>query len=262
VEGWSPSTFGVDAHARLQFSLGGRHAVIECRACHRSDDPQLAALTSGRELGSAGVAFDLGEPNCFDCHRDPHQGRFRPGGERPIEGGCATCHGLDRFRPSTLGAEAHGRVGFPIEGAHVRVACEKCHKQMRPADSSATGSLAPGAELSPGLFAADDECASCHNNPHGDQFAARRDGGTCESCHGSGTFLPATAFDHNRQSRFPLFRSHGKVPCNRCHEKRPDALGRLQAVYRPISLGCKECHRRIAPTAPGGGALLPVPAGG
>jgi len=221
----------------------------------------VAALSVAAELGGARVAFDLGAPRCVDCHRDPHEGRFGPEGRQPIEGGCETCHDQNRFRPSTLSAETHGRIGFAIEGAHRSVACEKCHKTMRPNDAGRRESPEVGPVRLSLLFAAEDECAACHRSPHGEQFAQRRDGGACDGCHGEDVFRPATAFDHNRQSRFPLFRSHGKVPCSRCHEKRPDGFGKLVALYRPISLACKECHRRIAPTAPGGGALRPLAAG-
>jgi len=260
VQGWKPSTFGVEQHAVLSFPLGGKHAQIECADCHRPERPRVAALSAAADLGKARVAFDLGRPRCADCHRDPHQGRFGPQGRTPVEGGCGGCHGQDRFRPSVLTVEAHGRLGFAIEGAHRSVVCEKCHKQMGRPGAADGKTLAARADPLPVRFAVEDTCASCHKSPHGDQFAHRRDGGACDRCHGSDVFRPATAFDHDRESRFPLFRSHGKVACDRCHEKRPDALGRMVAIYRPISLSCKECHRRIAPTAPGGGALRPLPA--
>lgn len=75
VAGWKPSTFTVAKHATLRVALTGRHAAIECRACHAADRKGLPSLPAAVKLGSARVALALGETLCVSCHYDPHAGR-------------------------------------------------------------------------------------------------------------------------------------------------------------------------------------------
>ena len=255
VEGWKPSTFTAERHAAVEFALEGRHAAAKCSACHAPHSKGPALAMSVETLGSARVALALGVPACVSCHTDPHNGRFATGGARVQEQGCRGCHGLDAFRPSTLLASDHVRLGFPLEGAHGAVACERCHKEIRPRDSAPQPtSTVPTTRdaASPLLFRAEGSCEGCHRNknPHGDQFARRRDNGTCGSCHDEKAFRPAPRFNHDRHTRFPLLRSHGNVDCQECHQKKPAPSGGLVVIYSPTTFDCKECHSRTAPELP------------
>lgn len=242
VEGWSPSTYGVDAHARLELALEGRHADIKCDACHLRNSEGISGGVSPEALGRARVALAVLDPSCASCHVEPHEGRFSAGGVREKPEGCLTCHDMSRFSPSRIDVDAHRGLGYPIEGAHRDLRCDQCHAELshrRPSSSL----LRAGLPVSPLPFDKErQECKSCHENPHRDQFAGRRDGDRCESCHGQGHFRPAVGFDHSR-TRFPLLRSHSRLACNRCHDSAKDETGRPVTLYRPTSLDCDGCHR-------------------
>jgi len=233
VAGWKPTTFTVAAHATLRLRLEGRHAEIECSACHGPDRKGLPPLPPVQVLGRAAVAFKLKEIDCVACHVDPHDGRYPR---------CLDCHGLRSFRPSTVDIAVHKRYRFPLEGAHAAVPCVDCHAEMKhPAVNS---SLVLVRWSSPQLLfgAPKAGCEGCHQTPHGRQFATRADRGACESCHGVDTFRPATRFDHDRDATFTLKGAHAAVACNRCHSSSRDASGKSFVIYRPVSGKCEVCH--------------------
>jgi class III cytochrome C family protein len=233
LAGWKPSTFTVAAHATLRLRLEGRHAEIECRACHGPDRPNLPPLPGTAVLGKALVEFKLKEIECAACHVDPHDGRYPR---------CADCHGLQSFKPSTVDIAAHKRYKFPLDEAHAAVPCVDCHGEMKHA--AAPSSLLLAGWTSPRLLFAAPKggCEGCHETAHGRQFATRKDRGACESCHGTDTFRPATRFDHDRDASFALKGAHEKVACNRCHSTARDPSGKNVVVYRPVSGKCEACH--------------------
>ncbi len=245
VQGCVPSRFDRSAHARLKLPLEGRHAAIPCSACHGARRPGLPPITlAAAALGRAGVALRLAQTDCADCHADPHRGRFAPGGPRAQAQGCLACHTAERFRPSTVDQAAHQRYALPLEGAHRAVPCFGCHREITPGAAAPRPTLVAAAAPFPLLtFARPSGCADCHADPHGGQFAARRDGGQCDGCHGVDAFAPASRFDHDRDAAFPLRGAHEKVPCRRCHPTDLTAPGPTpRLVYRPVSGKCENCH--------------------
>ena len=240
VAGWTPSTYSVARHASLRLRLEGRHAEISCRACHGGDRPGLPTPAAAASLGDAAVAISLAGAACADCHVDPHAGRYNVTGPQPTDGGCGACHSPATFRPSLIDAVRHDRFTFQLKGAHRAVACVSCHEELRakPASSTLVQS-ARGITRFPAPAASMRSCATCHANPHGDQFAGRKDR-SCESCHGVDAFAPAPGFDHERAS-FSLRGAHAKVACARCHERK-NVGGVVMTVYRPLSGRCESCH--------------------
>jgi hypothetical protein len=240
VAGWTPSTYSVAQHANLRLRLDGRHAEIPCRSCHGATRTGLPAPAPAASLGSAAFAITLAGAACTDCHVDSHAGRYGASGPLPTDGGCAGCHSATSFRPSLVDATRHDRFAFPLSGAHRAVACVSCHEELRakPATSTLLQS-ARGITRFPAA-AATRSCATCHDNPHGTQFATRKDQ-SCESCHGVESFVPAPRFDHERQASFSLRGAHAKVACARCHERK-QVGGIMMTVYRPLSGACESCH--------------------
>jgi len=242
VVGWKPSTYTVADHAKATLALEGRHAGIDCAACHGATRTGLPPLPNPGGLGRARFAFKLAERDCVACHVDPHQGRFARGGARPVATGCAGCHTTQRYRPSTIDVAAHDAYAFKLEGAHRAVPCVGCHTDLRrpAAVSSLVLARWTGAPM---LFTAKGQgCQSCHESPHGDQFATRADRGRCESCHGLDAFAPASRFDHDRDTKFPLRGGHANVACSRCHPVIA-GLGNGRTIrYRPVSGRCENCH--------------------
>ena len=237
LAGFEPSTFDVARHAKTAFVLAGRHAVVACSKCHGGAFAESAAKTA--DLGSARVFFHPKHARCVECHRDPHAGRFAPGGERARSNDCLECHHLDAFRPSKTDVAAHERSRFPLEGAHRAVPCFACHQEL-----ASKGVQAASANRTRSLsFEIDARaCRDCHENPHGAQFDRRKDGGACESCHDVAHFKPASRFDHAKVKSFPLDGAHQNVACVRCHPTVTPTGGKPMTLFRPVSSRCEDCH--------------------
>ncbi|MBI3567521.1 MAG: hypothetical protein HY084_04865 [Gemmatimonadetes bacterium] len=235
--GWKPSTFSAARHAALKLPLEGRHAAVPCAACHAASRRGLPPLAHA-SLGTAKVALSLNETACESCHADPHAGRYSTAGARAQATGCRGCHDATAFRPSTITTAAHAAFAFPLDGAHRATPCVACHDEMKAPAATSSLIAAPLRMAALPFVQHRDRCATCHESPHGDQFAARKDQGACEGCHGAAGWAPATRFDHTRDASFALTGAHEKTPCAGCH--RRDPKGRV--LYRPLSGACESCH--------------------
>jgi hypothetical protein len=196
-------------------------------------------------LGKAGIAISIKEVECVACHLDPHGGRFAAGGERAKTGGCLACHDTKTFHPSTIDAAAHAPFRLPLEGAHGAVPCVACHADLKGAVTLTSSLVLPKRPVPTLTFAIKETgCLACHDSPHGDQFAHRKDRGACEGCHGLDRFTPATRFDHDRDASFSLKGAHAKVACAQCHRPDPGVrvAGVPRVVYAPLSGKCESCH--------------------
>ncbi len=205
-----PRRIGLRAHERTPFPLVGEHLEADCDGCH---DPGRPRDERFRQL-----TFDA----CSSCHQDPH-----PGGLTAQAGGdCASCHSERGFAPTTFGFAAHTAeaTGFALDGLHTAVACAGCHSDARPRLD---------------WQVAETTCASCHDNPHGDQFATEMAQGGCAQCHRtSGWDRPN--IDH---STWPLDGAHELVACNGCHSpSEEDRRTGQGASYRGVARECAGCH--------------------
>jgi hypothetical protein len=253
-----PSTFALARHASTRFALNGRHAELACAECHRRvEEGGAAAGRTGATLGRARVPLSVVRTACETCHRDPHEGRFEPGGARARTQHCVACHDQASFTPSLVDAKAHEAFGFPITGAHLNVRCEGCHKEMKRPQLASSLLGSDGPRLAFTIAAGD--CSACHKGPHGTQFALTADNGGCGRCHAADTFKGAARFDHDRGSRFPLLRAHRSTACRKCHDATRTADGTLNVTYRPLSLNCRECHLRTGAAEARGLVSAPGP---
>lgn len=248
--GWKPSTFSQAAHAKLRLPLDGRHAVIECAACHALTRPGLAALPNPQSFGAAKAALKLPETECVSCHVDPHGARYAKGGAFAVSEGCRGCHGTTSWRPATLDVAQHGRFAFRLEGAHRAAPCVSCHAELKAPHATSTLVLAAKGVTSFPFSEHRTTCQSCHETPHGTQFSTRKDRGACESCHGVASFTPAERFDHETQAAFSLAGAHAHTPCVQCHREERTASGAKKVMYRPLSGKCESCHAGQAPGRP------------
>jgi hypothetical protein len=252
VAAWKASTFGVREHAALRFPLTGRHATAECASCHSASRRGLPAFPTARTLGKANVAFTLSELTCDGCHRDPHGGRYPSTAASP-SGSCVACHDTRAFRPSTVSVEAHARFTFALEGAHRATPCAACHTAMKGAGAGLGASLklapnAPAVSYAvPGAT-----CATCHQTPHGTQFAARPDKGVCQGCHDLNAWAPAARFDHEANGGFKLGQAHAKVACGKCHTTTNASSN--ARVWKGVPRTCESCHRGTTPPPAKGSA--------
>ncbi len=180
------------------------HAKTEdrCEACHdKADRERQRAL-------------------CLECHKDVaadlaaatgFHGRMR--GAR--EGQCQACHSEHRGRNADIinlsrVSFDHALTDFALQGAHVTLACESCHK------SGVAWRKAPTT------------CYGCHRADD-----AHRGGlGTeCRNCHEVASWH-AVRFDHER-TQFPLRDRHQDVACASCH---------MGERYKGTPRQCASCH--------------------
>lgn len=237
VDGWRPSTFDATRHGELRLELEGRHARIDCAACHGPLDPRPARSKWTLSSADAGVRLRPLDPACATCHVDPHGGRSMFAGTAG-SADCVRCHDAKTFRPSRVDADLHASLGYPLEGGHRAVPCSACHPALAGAPS---GSTMLGAAVVPlELTRTHERCEDCHKKAHEGQFEQRLEKNSCASCHTVQHWRPASGFDHDRDSGFLLGAAHRKVSCGRCHVPEP---GQDSIRYAAAPSHCEDCHR-------------------
>lgn len=213
------------------YPLEGAHAKANCESCHPLA-PRPDA--QGRRFGRSAVTASVAAAACIGCHVDVHAGAFdRAPAPAQIDGraGCLRCHTPQTFRVATKDFDHARFTGFVLDGAHGPLACAKCHEP-------APGRGGKSELMSP---ARGTRCADCHVDPHVAQFAV--DGVTdCARCHVSGPKFETTTFDHQRDSRYALDKTHAKVACAACHRPAPLPDGSTAVRYKPLGVNCGDCH--------------------
>jgi hypothetical protein len=204
-------------HAATQFPLRGKHASLKCDKCH-SNDPK------GRNA-SGETGFHITKyASCRNCHTDAHAGQFDSRADR---GRCEACHTEDGFLIVRFSAADHEAARFALTGAHLAIACAKCHEAGKVAAKSTRQFRWPGAI----------DCVTCHANVHGEQFAAKMLKG-CVTCHTTAAWQSLT-FSHE-STKFPLRGRHAAITCSQCHTA---AAGSPSVVrYAGTPTGCSDCH--------------------
>lgn len=88
------------SHTTTGFLLEGRHAMVDCRACHTD------------------LNFSDTRTQCIDCHTDVHQ--------QTVGFDCARCHTPKNWLVDQITA-LHQQNGFPLLGRHLVADCIDCH---------------------------------------------------------------------------------------------------------------------------------------
>ena len=110
VGSWKKVTFD---HNKTNFKLDGKHADIACSECHYAKNENGARIQQFKGMSQ----------ECSTCHKDNHVGQFAVNGKT----NCTRCHGTDDWHKSRFD---HNTSRFKLDGAHVAVKCEECHKQV------------------------------------------------------------------------------------------------------------------------------------
>lgn len=110
VNSWTNVSFD---HDKTKFKLEGAHVQQTCAACHYRKD----------ENGIKKQQFEGIPVECSSCHKDEHAGQFAINGKTD----CAKCHESDKWENSKFD---HNTSRFKIDGEHVGVKCEECHKPV------------------------------------------------------------------------------------------------------------------------------------
>lgn len=121
VDSFSTPKIDAAEHAKYGFKLEGAHGAVPCFECHKE---MKRKPSSSLKLAPASVmTFEHDGRKCVDCHQDPHGGQF---GVRADAGACESCHGVDAWKPADR-FDHDKNARFPLQGAHAKVACDKCH---------------------------------------------------------------------------------------------------------------------------------------
>ncbi|HXQ27617.1 MAG TPA: hypothetical protein VN822_14515 [Candidatus Acidoferrales bacterium] len=194
-------------HSKTRFPLTGLHAQVACEKCHTAAAP-------GGQPRFTGIPF----AKCSDCHTDPHHGAFAQS--------CETCHTTSGWKKIPASEQFdHSKTKFPLLGKHAQVDCLKCHT-----DGNFKKQVA---------FA---NCSDCHNpDPHGGQFAERKDKGECSACHTVDGWKPSLfGVKEHALSAYPLEGKHAKVSCDKCHVPAGTATR-----YKLAFAKCLDCHKDV-----------------
>jgi hypothetical protein len=215
---WTQDSLGAFNHSRALWPLEGAHATVDCAKCHRQEFRvgQAAKLLPGPRTGPGWLGL---ERQCSTCHRDVHSGALGQD--------CTTCHGMEKWKPAPK--FDHAKTDYPLTGAHLDVACAKCHQDPRFATKrDSAGAVVPVFKPLPHT-----QCSACHNDPHANRF-----GPTCSECHQTRSFtvIEGQSFNHSR-TRYPLQGKHAAVACKACHE--PGGV----KVKDPVFTSCGSCHK-------------------
>jgi len=221
VEGWTPTTYTSESHAKSAYPLLGKHAAVSCDKCHQ---PAHAA-----------TQYKVRHEECTDCHRDPHAGQFADGAQGHR---CDTCHTVERFQPAKFTLSRHQQTRFPLEGAHVAVACGDCHRNS------------PALRDAAAYRISDTGCTGCHADPHQPKVkgslaaSPARMATACTECHSVRTWREVASFDH-AQTRFALKGAHRAAECEECHRATALSLGPKKVVFAGAPTACAGCHQDV-----------------
>lgn len=203
----------------------------ECKTCHTDHtgrDADIVQLDKDT-FNHADTDFELKGAHktaaCTGCHKPKTAYRKSPST-------CFACHGADDRHKGALGKECaachdekawnrpktydHSKTRFPLEGPHKDVACNTCHAGERYKDLPRN-------------------CVSCHKlqDVHRGRYGEK-----CETCHKVSKW-DKIAFDHAKDTKFPLKGAHADVKCSACHK---------DDLYKDkLQTACVSCHKADDP---------------
>jgi hypothetical protein len=212
-DGWRIVNNAQFDHSKTNFPLLGKHANALCEKCHLPGKPL-------KELKFA---------NCTDCHQDYHQGQFAG---RENRGACEECHTVNGYIPVKFTIAQHGLTKYPLEGSHLAVPCNLCHKKIKL-----------GNTITPRFKFESTKCVDCHKDPHKGQLDKYITGGGCQSCHNQKAWANIS-FDHN-QTKFPLAGNHAKIACGKCHGIINQGSANQYRQFIGLTVNCQDCHKDI-----------------
>jgi len=195
-------------HQRTGWPLTEPHGKLACAKCHTKEF-QGSDLIQLRERKNPDSSWLGLETDCASCHKDVHRGT--------LGSDCTGCHVDSGWRPASR--FDHGRTKYLLDGKHVEVKCESCHKPTTTDEKV----FAPLAHQ---------QCSPCHEDEHRGNF-----GPDCSSCHVTGGFkiVRLGHFDHSK-TQFPLHGKHRSLECSSCHD--PATGGYKKKDFAT----CSSCH--------------------
>jgi hypothetical protein len=194
-------------HNKTDFPLLGQHQTVDCKSCHKTSytDP-------------------LNYKHCSDCHKDEHNGQFTATNKLSD---CSDCHSNKGFSPSTYTLQKHNQSQYPLNGSHLAVSCNSCHKKTDEWLFRNIGKT----------------CADCHKDEHAGLMDEKYyPGKKCETCHTVDTWHQPT-FDH-KQTDFELLGKHATESCRSCHYVESET-GKAEQRFNTLADDCTTCHNDV-----------------
>jgi hypothetical protein len=201
-------------HQQTGFTLEGKHLTLKCRNCHQekfiTDKEKFLKAKKDLEKTFLGL-----RKQCLNCHQDEHRGQ--------LSLDCITCHTHNSWKPAEKFSHEH--TGFPLQGKHISLRCEKCHPMLndKPIADDTSYLKFAGIKYS--------HCTSCHTDVHKNKF-----GQDCQKCHTPSGWqnYNMVNFNHSK-TNFPLLGKHRSLACEKCH-----------APNQPLKISqysqCRDCH--------------------
>ena len=196
--GWRTTRF--TDHSKTRFPLAGGHRSVTCDRCH----------PGGRFTGTS--------LECYACHQANYQGTTNPNHVAPgtSRAPATAATPSNGWRPASL--TDHNRPGSPSP------------EPTRPWTAHAATWEAATRARPPTATRATRRTTRAPANPN---HVAGNFPRTCEACHSTNAWRPASGIDHNK-TRFPLTGAHQQVACARCH---------VGGRYGGTSTDCYSCHK-------------------
>jgi hypothetical protein len=212
------STTGVHGHQSQR--------LTDCKTCHTDHKGRDVSITllDQNVFDHANTRFELKDGHqaleCIACH--VQEKKFRE-----AESTCENCHTDDDVHGGELGDDCadchtekawkearfdHDKTDFSLKGKHQEVECLACH-------------------VSIDFQGAVKECYACHkiNDVHGGAF-----GQECNDCHTEKKWSDV-AFDHDKNTDYPLTGGHAKATCQSCHTDGD--------FEQELKTECSACHQ-------------------
>ncbi len=235
-----------ELHVASGFALELPHGEVECAGCHEGfgEEPVEDTVDDDGFARFAAAFPGRDADTCQQCHTDPHVEQFAEAVF--VDEECLACHDRTAFRPPTFGFDHHERTAFPLTGSHEAVSCYACHELPEGAPELTDAGL-----LTRDFHGTPTDCASCHDNVHGDVFdrpglPTEVDGATgCARCHDTGAFEEPVeeVFDHGLWAGYEHEGAHRTADCDGCHvPDRSFDPPRLDYA-RVRGEDCSDCHQ-------------------
>ncbi len=208
-------------HQLARYPLQGKHAQIDCEACHAV----LSANTStGFRIKYREIAFQT----CDVCHPNIH--------ETNDYSDCLRCHDQEGWNGKNLRFVHNRDSSYLLTGKHIDASCDDCHP--RTCDPNENPAIV--------YIETPLECIGCHEDPHADQL-----GKNCASCHDEQSWGNwRRLFTHNSKDTYKLDALHADRDCFTCH------TGSSKERYRPLPNTCEGCHKDVEQAFSGKAGLV------
>lgn len=182
-------------HSFFPLTLG--HNISDCSKCHKNGN------------------FTNTPSDCYSCHSQDYAGTTNPNHHSfGIPTNCVLCHN------TVPGWHFdHNTTIFPLTGAHITTACNKCH----------TGNTFANTPTN---------CYACHATDYANATDPNHQANNyptdCALCHTTNPGWQPAVFNHNN-TIFPLTGAHLTTACNLCHTNG----------FAGTTTICENCHTNV-----------------